>query len=115
MKRRQTLETLVTRRWAAVDAAAVIAAGEILVEGRVITNPRAQITAEAPLVHRPPSVLAGRRKLGGAIDHFRVAAGNVALDVGASTGGVTPAGLDARLGRVSPLPLPLPPPVRVPP
>jgi 23S rRNA (cytidine1920-2'-O)/16S rRNA (cytidine1409-2'-O)-methyltransferase len=48
-----------------------------------------------------PTDLRGRRKLSWAIDHFGVgAAGRVALDVGACTGGFTTALLDAGAARV---------------
>jgi 23S rRNA (cytidine1920-2'-O)/16S rRNA (cytidine1409-2'-O)-methyltransferase len=103
-KRRVTLSDLVRRRWPAWDdptIAAAIAGGEILVEGRILTNPGAWVGADSAVRHRPAPELAGRRKLAWAITRFGVAAGGrTALDVGASTGGFTTAWLDAGAVRV---------------
>lgn len=102
--RRVSLGTRVRRQWPEWEPGAgerAILAGEIVVDGRVLTNPRAQVGAYAPLQHRPPTELAGHRKLAWAIDHFAVAVvGRTALDVGACTGGFTTAWLDAGATRV---------------
>lgn len=96
--RRVALTELVRRRWEGWDPTAVesaISAGEVVVEGRVLTNPRARVPLDAPLHHEPPSRLAGAAKLGWAIEHFAVdATGRTALDVGACTGGFTTAWLE---------------------
>src|SRR5665213_4010893 len=97
--RRVRLTTLVGRHWPGWDPGMIDSAitdGRILVEGRVLTNPAAQVPAGAPIRFDPPSDLAGRRKLSWAIDHFGLdATGRTALDVGASTGGFTTAWLEA--------------------
>jgi 23S rRNA (cytidine1920-2'-O)/16S rRNA (cytidine1409-2'-O)-methyltransferase len=102
--RRMTLAARVSRQWpewAGEEVHASIAAGQILVDGRVLTNPRALVAADAAVRHQPPAELAGRRKLVWAIEHFGVDAGSrVVLDVGASTGGFTSAWLDAGAERV---------------
>ncbi len=73
-----------------VDAGLAIAAGEVLVDGLPVTNPRSMLRAGASLQHRPRVALRGQAKLAAALDHFGVRpAGRVALDVGASTGGFT--------------------------
>jgi len=102
--RRMPLTALVGRRWPGWDPATVESAirdGEILVEGRVLSNPAAQVRPGAPLRHVPPADLAGRRKLAWALEHFAVdAAGRTVLDVGASTGGFATAWLAAGAARV---------------
>jgi len=102
--RRITLAALVTRRFPGWDdhrRAAAIGAAEFVVEGRVVTNPRALVAADAALRHVPPTDLAGRRKLAWAIERFGVAAsGATALDVGSCTGGFTTAWLEAGAARV---------------
>jgi len=73
----------------------------MVVEGRVLSNPSAQVAPDAAVHHQPPPDLAGRRKLAWALDHFGVdAADRIVLDVGASTGGFTTAWLDAGARRV---------------
>ena len=71
----------------------LILAGEVLVGGRPATKPGTMVAADAPLrLRRPPSdyVSRGGEKLAGALDAFGLeVAGQVALDVGASTGGFT--------------------------
>jgi 23S rRNA (cytidine1920-2'-O)/16S rRNA (cytidine1409-2'-O)-methyltransferase len=102
--RREPLATRVARQWPAWDATAVdgaIRGGELVVEGRVLTNPRAQVPVDAPVRHEPPADLAGRRKLAWALERFDVqATGATVLDVGACTGGFTTAWLEAGAARV---------------
>ena len=87
--------------WPPDEVDRAIRAGEVHVDGRVLTNPLALVGAAAPVRHAPPAELAGRRKLGWALAHFAVdATGRVVLDVGASTGGFTQAWLDAGAARV---------------
>jgi 23S rRNA (cytidine1920-2'-O)/16S rRNA (cytidine1409-2'-O)-methyltransferase len=74
------------------DVLRSIAAGEIQVDGVIVTNPRANVGADARIVFTPQRPLKGEQKLGAALDAFAapVALENrVALDVGASTGGFT--------------------------
>lgn len=102
--RRVPLVELAQRRWPGWDPTAIesaISAGEVVVEGRILTNPAARVPLDAPLRHAPPARLAGAGKLGWAVSHFGVAAsGLVALDVGACTGGFTTAWLEAGARRV---------------
>jgi 23S rRNA (cytidine1920-2'-O)/16S rRNA (cytidine1409-2'-O)-methyltransferase len=74
-------------------AQAIIMGGAISVDGEVVTKPAARISpgARLELVSAPmPYASRGGLKLKEAIDRFGVdAAGKVALDVGASTGGFT--------------------------
>jgi 23S rRNA (cytidine1920-2'-O)/16S rRNA (cytidine1409-2'-O)-methyltransferase len=85
-----------------VDPVAVVAAGRVIVRGRVLTNPRARVAAgESLTVVTAPTLLRGTIKLRGAFESFVVqAAGKVALDLGASAGGFTRALLDAGVARV---------------
>ena len=87
--------------WSPEQVEGAIAAGEIHVDGRILTNPSALVGASCALRHAPLAELAGRRKLRWALSHFGVvAAGQVVLDVGASTGGFTEAWLEAGAARV---------------
>jgi 23S rRNA (cytidine1920-2'-O)/16S rRNA (cytidine1409-2'-O)-methyltransferase len=102
---RQALAVLVRRQWPQLDepgaAEAAITAGEVLVDGSPITNPRSQVAASASLRMAAPPVLAGRRKLDWALDHFGlVVTDAVAVDVGSSTGGFVSALLGAGAARV---------------
>src|ERR1700738_1089571 len=101
---RRALADLVRQHWPDWDPAAVesaITGGRIVVDGGILTNPNARIPLAAHLRLEPAQDLAGRRKLSWAIERFGVvAAGRVALDVGASTGGFTTAWLDAGAARV---------------
>jgi 23S rRNA (cytidine1920-2'-O)/16S rRNA (cytidine1409-2'-O)-methyltransferase len=98
-KRPVTLAARVARQWPGWDPTAIesaIEGGEIIVDGRILTNPAAQVGTTSALRHQPPTELAGRRKLAWAIDHFGLApSGRTALDVGACTGGFTTAWLEA--------------------
>jgi 23S rRNA (cytidine1920-2'-O)/16S rRNA (cytidine1409-2'-O)-methyltransferase len=77
------------------DPHAAIAAGRVLVDGSVATNPTAQVGASASIRVIAPRTLRGTDKLGEALDTFGVAcAGAVALDIGAAAGGFTRALLD---------------------
>jgi len=79
----------------------LIEAGRVLVDGVCVTNPRARVLSSAAVRVLPGIDLAGRRKLGWALDRFGVvAAGAIVLDVGACTGGFTTAWLDAGAARV---------------
>lgn len=74
-------------------AQALIVGGGVLVNGRAVTKPGAQVCADATLslAHPPlPYASRGGLKLAAALDRFAVPIeGRVALDVGASTGGFT--------------------------
>lgn len=102
--RRVPLRDLVRRRWTGWDLSAIeaaIGAGEVVVEGRILTNPAARVPIDSPLRHDPPARLAGQAKLEWALDRFGVIAREVvALDIGACTGGFTSAWLAAGARRV---------------
>ncbi|HEX4578443.1 MAG TPA: SAM-dependent methyltransferase [Candidatus Dormibacteraeota bacterium] len=83
------------------DAAALIAAGNVLVDGVPVTTVRSRVRAGAHVSVRPTRVLRGSVKLRAALDAFGVAvAGRVALDVGAAAGGFTTVLLEAGARRV---------------
>jgi 23S rRNA (cytidine1920-2'-O)/16S rRNA (cytidine1409-2'-O)-methyltransferase len=78
-----------------------ITAGQVLVDGRIITNPNARVPRDASLRVRPSRRLRGDIKLAHGLDALGVpVAGRVALDVGASAGGFTTALLDRGARRV---------------
>lgn len=69
-----------------------IAAGTVKADGKAVTRPSEEVSAEATLKAQPahPWVSRGGVKLAAAIDRFGInPAGRVCLDVGASTGGFT--------------------------
>ncbi|GHU76297.1 TlyA family rRNA (cytidine-2'-O)-methyltransferase [Clostridia bacterium] len=73
-------------------AQAMILAGSVQLAGRRIAKPSERVAPDAPLTvaEQPPYVSRGGFKLVAAMDAFQVnAAGLVAIDVGASTGGFT--------------------------
>jgi 23S rRNA (cytidine1920-2'-O)/16S rRNA (cytidine1409-2'-O)-methyltransferase len=74
-------------------AQALILAGLVSCGERRVDKPGEQLTADAPLALKGrdhPWVSRGGVKLASALDHFRIAVeGDVALDIGASTGGFT--------------------------
>jgi 23S rRNA (cytidine1920-2'-O)/16S rRNA (cytidine1409-2'-O)-methyltransferase len=83
------------------DPSALVSAGRIVVDGRIVTNPRSLVRVDASVVVRPPHVLRGEAKLRAALARFRPAvAGRVALDVGAAAGGFTRVLLEAGARRV---------------
>jgi 23S rRNA (cytidine1920-2'-O)/16S rRNA (cytidine1409-2'-O)-methyltransferase len=74
-------------------ASALIIAGKIIVEGKSVDKPGAQIDAEAQIQLKggeSPYVSRGGEKLEGALKAFEICPkGMVVMDVGASTGGFT--------------------------
>ena len=93
MKRR--LDLLLVERGlteSRVKAHALIMAGDVLVNERVIDRPSTQVWEDVliRLRHKPPFVSRGGIKLAHALDLFHIDVSSlVALDVGASTGGFT--------------------------
>jgi 23S rRNA (cytidine1920-2'-O)/16S rRNA (cytidine1409-2'-O)-methyltransferase len=78
-----------------IDVEEAVAEGRVLVDGRPITNPNAQVGRDAALVVTTAPDLRGVAKLGYALDRCAVpVAGAVALDVGAAAGGFTTALLE---------------------
>lgn len=78
------------------DAVALITAGRVVVDGRIIANPEARVPATASVLVQPPRSLRGTQKLRPALAASGVdPAGQVCLDVGAAAGGFTVALLEA--------------------
>jgi 23S rRNA (cytidine1920-2'-O)/16S rRNA (cytidine1409-2'-O)-methyltransferase len=72
------------------DAAAAVEAGDVLVDGRPVLNPRSRVAESAAIVLRRDPALRGSAKLAAALAAFAVpVAGRVALDCGAAAGGFT--------------------------
>jgi 23S rRNA (cytidine1920-2'-O)/16S rRNA (cytidine1409-2'-O)-methyltransferase len=72
------------------DPEAAVVAGEVVVDGVVVTNPRGLVRADAPVVHRPPRPLRGEDKLRAALDRFAIdVTGRECVDLGAAAGGFT--------------------------
>ena len=86
-----SLLKLVAERYPAVDdPAAVVGAGQVQVDGAVLTNSAARVRRDAVVKLVRPAALRGAGKLEAALDHFDVSPrGRVALDLGACTGGFT--------------------------
>jgi 23S rRNA (cytidine1920-2'-O)/16S rRNA (cytidine1409-2'-O)-methyltransferase len=83
------------------DPAALVAAGEIEVDGFVVTNPDSRVAAGARVRRRVSGGLRGEAKLAAALEAFTVpVADRVALDVGAAAGGFTRVLLRAGARRV---------------
>jgi len=94
------LTTLLARRRPDVDAA-TIAAGRVLVDGRLLTNPLARVRVDASIRVLPSRRLRGDVKLSYALNTLTVpVADRVVVDVGASAGGFTTALLDRGARRV---------------
>jgi 23S rRNA (cytidine1920-2'-O)/16S rRNA (cytidine1409-2'-O)-methyltransferase len=83
------------------DAYAAVMEGRVLVDGTMISNPRARVRVDASIIVHSDNVLRGEIKLRAAFDAFPVdAIGRVALDAGASTGGFTRTLVNAGATRV---------------
>jgi 23S rRNA (cytidine1920-2'-O)/16S rRNA (cytidine1409-2'-O)-methyltransferase len=94
------LVDLLAQRHPDVNATAIQDA-RVLVDGRFVTNPRAQVPADASLRVLRARRLRGDIKLSYALDALGVPVrGRVAVDVGASAGGFTTALLDRGAQRV---------------
>ncbi len=95
MKRRVRLDQLLVERGLAesrAKAQALIRAGQVLVDGRVVDKPGTPVPRDAEVVlkARPRYVSRGGEKLEAALRAFDIDPhGKVCLDVGASTGGFT--------------------------
>ncbi|MDD3580238.1 MAG: TlyA family RNA methyltransferase [Desulfobacca sp.] len=90
------MDCLVVERGLAASrerARALILAGKVLVAGVPVTKAGALVSSQAPLTLQTadiPYVSRGGVKLAAALEHFQInVAGQVILDVGASTGGFT--------------------------
>jgi 23S rRNA (cytidine1920-2'-O)/16S rRNA (cytidine1409-2'-O)-methyltransferase len=84
-------------------AQALIMAGEVLVDGRKAAKAGQAVPGDCAVevLERPPYVSRGGFKLAAALRHFGIdPAGQVAIDIGASTGGFTDVMLQAGAARV---------------
>jgi 23S rRNA (cytidine1920-2'-O)/16S rRNA (cytidine1409-2'-O)-methyltransferase len=87
---RNVVEHVARSRPDIADPAAAIAAGDVLVDGVIVTNPRGLVRTDAPVVYRPPRPLRGRDKLRAALDRFSIdVTDRECLDLGAAAGGFT--------------------------
>jgi 23S rRNA (cytidine1920-2'-O)/16S rRNA (cytidine1409-2'-O)-methyltransferase len=90
VRRRKIIDLLEARDPPVDEPEAALAEHRVTVDGAVVTKPTSMVRPDARIVVRPPKVPQGVRKLGAALDHFRVdATGRRALDLGACTGGFT--------------------------
>ncbi len=72
------------------DPEGALTAGHVLIDGRVVTNPRSQVRADASVVVKPPRALRGEDKLRAALDGFAIdVTDRECVDLGASAGGFT--------------------------
>lgn len=104
---KERLDTLLVDRGLAetrAKAQALILAGRVEVEGTAVAKAGSLVPGEAQIELKPAPhqyVSRGGEKLAGALAHFPVAAaGKVAMDVGASTGGFTHCLLSKGVGKV---------------
>jgi len=92
----RSLAQAVAELFPGYDAEQLIGAGEVLVDGVPVTNPRSRLRARARVTRRPDIALRGSPKLRAALHAFDVdVTGRVALDVGAAAGGFTTVLLEA--------------------
>ncbi len=100
-RRLRRLADLVAELDPAADPAALVASGEIEVDGFAVINPEARVPAGAQVRRRRPASLRGEAKLSAALAAFGIdVLGRVALDVGAAAGGFTRVLLEAGARRV---------------
>ena len=72
------------------DPERAIADRSLLVDGRIVTNPRALVRADARVVLQPPRRLRGEDKLRAALEVFGIdVRDRICVDLGASAGGFT--------------------------
>jgi 23S rRNA (cytidine1920-2'-O)/16S rRNA (cytidine1409-2'-O)-methyltransferase len=84
-----------------INADAAIARGEVIVDGRIVSNPASLVRQDAAITLRVPKALRGEGKLRAALHCFPIDIDNrVALDVGAAAGGFTRVLLEAGARRV---------------
>ena len=89
-KFRNVLDHLARARPDLADPEGALVAGHVLIDGRVVTNPRSQVRADASVVIKPPRALRGEDKLRAALEGFAVdVTDRECVDLGASAGGFT--------------------------
>ncbi len=87
---RTVIDHIAAIRPEVLNPAAVLAEGRVIVDGRIITNPKTLVRSIASLRILPLRPLRGEEKLRAALDGFAIeVAGKVALDLGAAAGGFT--------------------------
>jgi 23S rRNA (cytidine1920-2'-O)/16S rRNA (cytidine1409-2'-O)-methyltransferase len=102
----ERIDLLLVKRGLALSrekAKAIIMAGEVLVEGKVVDKPGTRVALEAAIKvnESPPYVSRGGLKLSRALEVFPVEIkGRICLDAGASTGGFTDCLLQSGAERV---------------
>ncbi|MEY2425004.1 MAG: rRNA (cytidine1920-2-O)/16S rRNA (cytidine1409-2-O)-methyltransferase [Actinomycetota bacterium] len=92
MARRALVEVVRRVRPDVDDPHSAIEAGEVQVDGVIVTNPKSQVRDDARIVVKHAKELKGEAKLSAGLDALERPVeieGRVALDVGASTGGFT--------------------------
>ncbi|HUR78823.1 MAG TPA: SAM-dependent methyltransferase [Acidimicrobiales bacterium] len=92
MARRPLLDLLIKQRPDLADPLAAIEAGEVQVDGVIVTKPNSQVKSDAAIVVKQAKELKGESKLAAGLDAFNQPVdieNKVCLDVGASTGGFT--------------------------
>ncbi len=100
-KFRLVLEHLARTRPDISDPKSAIIAGHVLIDGRLVTNPRSQVRADAAVVLRLPRALRGEDKLHAALDGFAIdVTDRACVDLGASAGGFTRVLLERGASRV---------------
>jgi 23S rRNA (cytidine1920-2'-O)/16S rRNA (cytidine1409-2'-O)-methyltransferase len=100
-RRLRRLADVVAELEPGADPAALVASGEIEVDGFAVTNPEARVSAAAQVRRRRPAGLRGEAKLSAALAAFDIDVfDRVGLDVGAAAGGFTRVLLGAGARRV---------------
>jgi 23S rRNA (cytidine1920-2'-O)/16S rRNA (cytidine1409-2'-O)-methyltransferase len=89
-KFRNVLDHVSRARPDVADPEGALVAGHVLIDGRVVTNPRSQVRADAAVVIKSPRALRGENKLRAALEGFAVdVTDRECVDLGASAGGFT--------------------------
>lgn len=87
---RNLVEHLASSRPDIADPEAEVVAGHVLVDGRVVTNPRSLVRSDSSVLVRPERGLRGEYKLRAALDGFAIdVTDRTCVDLGASAGGFT--------------------------
>jgi 23S rRNA (cytidine1920-2'-O)/16S rRNA (cytidine1409-2'-O)-methyltransferase len=96
------LTALLSRRFPDLgDPTAHVVSGQVLVDGAVVSNPRARVRSDASVKLKEHAGLRGTVKLAHVISELSLdLSGKVAVDVGAAAGGFTQALLDTGCSRV---------------
>lgn len=89
-KFRNVLDHVSRARPDVADPEGALVAGHVLIDGRVVTNPRSQVRSDASVVIKPPRALRGEDKLRAALERFAIdITDRECVDLGASAGGFT--------------------------